>query len=59
MLTRTAEFMENVAEHVEDQHAHHLALHHHNATLTVHTDAPGVLEYGGAELADELAVLVA
>jgi len=54
----TAKLVEHIAELVEDDDAHHLALHHDDPALVVDADAAGVLQDVGAELANELAVLV-
>ena len=54
----TAKLVEHIAELVKDDDAHHLALHHDDPALVVDADAAGVLQDVGAELADELAVLV-
>ena len=53
-----AELVEHVAELVEDDDPHDLALDDDDAALVVDADAARVLQDVGAELADELAVLV-
>ena len=35
-VLRAGEFVEHVANHVEDDHSHHLALHNHNSAPIVH-----------------------
>jgi len=52
----TAELVEDVPEHVKDDHPHDLALHHNDAAVVVSGDSPGMLEYVSSELPDELAV---
>ena len=52
------ELLQDVAVDVEDEHTHDLALDDHDASLVVDADAARMLQDVGAELADELAVLV-
>lgn len=54
----TPELDQHVAGLVENDDAHHLALDHHDAALVVDGNAAWVLQNVGAELADELPVLV-
>ena len=53
-----AKLVEDVAGLVEDDHAHHLALHDDDATFVVDGDAPGVLKNIGTEFAYKLTILV-
>ena len=52
------ELLQHIAVQVKYEHTHHFALDDHNATLVVHTDAARMLQNIGAELAQELSVLV-
>jgi hypothetical protein len=54
----TVELVQYVAHQVEYDHTHHFALDHNYAILGVHTNAARVLEYGGAEFAHKLTVLI-
>ena len=45
------------ADHVEDDHPHHLALHHHDRSPGVDSDASGMLQDVGTKLTDELTKL--
>merc|ERR1719431_1470036 len=48
----------HISELIEDDDPHHLAFHHDDPALVVDANPPVVLQDVGAELADELAVLV-
>ena len=52
------ELVQDVAGLVEDDNAHHFALHHDDPALVVHGHPAGVLQNVGTKFADELAVLV-
>ena len=52
-----AELVEDVANHVEDDDPHDLALHHNDPATVVCGHAAGMLENVGPELSDELSIL--
>ena len=53
-----AKLVQDLAQLVEDDDAHHLALHHDDPAVVVHAHAARMLKDVGAELAHKLAVLV-
>jgi hypothetical protein len=57
-IARAAELLEDIAERVEDDHAHDLALNNNNTALMVDTHATGVLQNVRTEFTKELSVLV-
>ena len=53
-----AKLVEDVAGLVEDDHAHHLALHHDDAALVIHGHPAGMLQDVGTEFPHKLSILV-
>lgn len=53
-----AKLVQDLAQLIEDDDAHHLALDHDDATVAVHAHAARVLQDVGSELAHKLPVLV-
>ena len=53
-----AKLVEDVAALVEDDHAHHLALHHDDAALVIHGHPAGMLQDVGTKFPHKLSILV-
>ena len=56
-VARAAELVEDIADHVEDDDPHDLALDDDDAAAVVRGDSTGMLQDVGSELPDELTVL--
>ena len=54
----TSELLQHVAHLVEDEHSHHLALDHNDASFVVHRNASRMLQDVRTELAHKLTILV-